>query len=447
MGTKFGYIGKHRVESGPLPSPSESPALTDAASQPTAGRKSKVDPAYLLTVYAIAVAITPEFTFLGIPKVRISDLLLPLVLMVYSGNLVELRKQKKGGIPGGNLFLLMMFWDVMALVVWGKAELTPGVFYLAKRFTYYLVTYAAFAAITSLDALKRVVRALVFTSPILNYSVLHELAFNQSVGGIGATTEGMRSSGIIANQQTSTSLFIVIVTGLALGGWDIFKDIRWRIGTIVALVTGIMAIFATGSRGGAGSLVLCILINCLFQPRRGVGLLVLSGFFVMISWLVTPAALQARFTSLYSETEATVIGLTVDENYLPEYGGSSVADRARVAQWVFRELIPEAHMIGLGSGFKKLGAIDDLFLTEWVYNGFVGLMLFLGWMFINVRFLFQTARRAIEPVERGVAAGVLSGFIAMTASGFHADTFYLIRPMEALSLLLGVVAAGRVLRR
>ena len=58
----------------------------------------------------------------------------------------------------------------------------------------------------------------------------------------------------------------------------------------------------------------------------------------------------------------------------------------------------------------------------------------------------KAARETKDPVEKGVATGVATAVVVMSASGIHADTFYLIRPMEFLALLLGLVAARRALR-
>lgn len=397
----------------------------------------------LLLLYAVAVGITPEFTFLGVPKVRITDLLLPLLFLF--GSRVAARGQtKQPPLPLAGLFWIIFFWNLGALFVWGEASTTPGLFYLAKRFLYFLTAYSASRAVRDVASWNRVIRLLVFTSPLLSFTVLRELSHNIDAGGILASSEGMRASGIIANQQTSTALYIVAITCLALGAWDAFKDTAWKIGSLISVGAGCMAVFATGSRGAFACVVLGVLCTMLQRPKQGCSLLVLSLAIGGVSWIVTPTELQTRLAGIVSETSATWEDLS--EGNRLDVGGSSIADRAMAFQDAFRYYIPKAGMMGLGAGFKNLGAVDDFYLTEWIYHGFLGLALFVGLQIGVAKGLLHVRRNAVDPVERGVASGVLTAWIVLSASGVHADTFYLIRPMEAMMLMLGLVAARRAIR-
>lgn len=397
--------------------------------------------AFLVCIYAIAVGITPEFDFLGIPKVRITDLLLPIIL-VFSFD--SKPKGKKTSLPFAGLITMLMLWDLGSLIVWGEAKLKPGLFYLAKRLVFFLVAYVSCKAIRDIATWNRVVRLLVFTSPILSLSVLHELAANRATTGILSTTEGMRASGIIANQQTSTALYIAAISCLALGAWNAFPDLAWRFGSLVSLATGTMAIFATGSRGGLGCVVLGLVLTVLQRPRQAVTLLFLAALFGSIAWVITPTELQGRMAALFPETQATLLGLTTGEKEL-EVGSSSIADRAYAVQFAMKHWIPSAGLIGLGTGWKRLGAIDDFYVDEWLYHGLIGLVLFLVLQARIIVGCVRIARKATDPVEKGVASGAATAFIVMSFSGFHADTFYLIRPMEMMALLLGLVAGRRAM--
>ena len=413
-----------------------------SGSAPASGGSGRLNPANLIIFYAIAVGITPEFDFMGIPKVRITDLLLPIILMICAG--MKRPKQEKG-LPFTSLFYQMFLWNLGCLFVWGRAAPTPGLFYLAKRLIYFWTAYAAYFAVRDVRDWNRVVRALVFTSPILSLTVLYELHANIDTGGILATGEGMRASGIIANQQTSTALYIAVISCVALGAWDAFKDVRWRLGSLLSLGAGCMAIFATGSRGGLASVILALVMTVLQNPRRAASLLTLGLAAGSVAWITTPAELQSRLAGLLPETQSTFSGI-VEGTDLPIYGTSSITDRWLVAKKLWEEVLPEAGLQGLGAGFKRLGAIDDLYLSEWVFHGIIGLAIFVVFQLHLIVGCYRTAKSSKDPVEKGVAYGTATAVIVMSASGVQSDTFYLIRPMEAMSLLLGLVAARRAIR-
>jgi len=398
--------------------------------------KSKKDQAFLVGIYAILAGITPEFTLLGIPKVRLTDLLMPFLLAACGG----VSGSGKIRMPLQGLMTSILAWDFCCLFLWGQASFSPGLFYLGKRLVYCLVAYAVFCTVNNTHSWNRILRLLVFTSPILSFTVLHELSRNLQTGGVYGTQEGMRASGIIANQQTSTALYIVVISCIALGAWDAFTDRNWRIGTIASLLTGFAAIMATGSRGGLASIALCVLVTAFQNRKHGAKLLIGALSLATVAWIFTPGELQDRLANIFPETSATIDHFVFGG---PEivYGGSSVADRALTAQVAFQHLIPEAGLFGLGAAFKVLGAIDDFYLTEWVYHGLIGLLMFVYLQAALVKGCWKIAQQAQDPAERGVARSAVTAVIIMSASGIHADTFYLIRPMEALALLLGLVAA------
>lgn len=167
----------------------------------------------------------------------------------------------------------------------------------------------------------------------------------------------------------------------------------------------------------------------------------------MLAWAFTPAALQERLAGIFPETQATLSALTTDSAYMPDAGSSSIAGRAVTAGWFFKELLPKCGLMGLGAGWKNLGAIDNFYLTEWLYHGFIGLCLFVRLEWALIVYCIKIARTAKDSVEKGVATGVATAVLVMAASGIHGDTFYLIRPMECLALLVGLVMARRSLRR
>lgn len=421
----------------------EEPLAVEEAPAPVSRRPPRS--ALVVTLYAIAVAVTPEFNLLGIPKVRFTDLLMPFLFMAY---MTAGKKDKQKGQPSSlrAWTTLVLFWNLAALLVWGEAKLTPGIFYVGKRIEYVLVALFVSGTVRSVHAWNQVVRMLIYASPFLNFTVLYDLIRFSRMGGVYHTTEGMRASGLIAQQQTSTALFITIVSCLSLGAWDGYKDKAWRVAVAFSLVTGCAALFATGSRGGMASLMLTVVISAALRPGRGGALIVVGLLAGLVGWAFTPAELQMRLAKIVPETIQTIQGIASGDDSKLDAGSSSVAGRVVSARWAFRSILPQAGLLGLGSGWKKLGALDDFYLSEWMYNGFLGLIFFLRMQWALLALCWMISRKSKDPVEKGVARGVFTAIIVMSASGIHADTFYLIRPMECLAMLYGLVLARRSMK-
>ncbi|MBT9585539.1 hypothetical protein IV102_19515 [bacterium] len=397
----------------------------------------------MVLIYAITVGITPEFDFLGIPKVRLTDLLLPFLLLSASG---PAKNFSARSLAFTGVFLGLFCWYLACLCAWGKAGLTPGLFYLAKRFVFFLTAYCVARSISSVVSWNRIVRITVFASPLLSFTVLHELNSNLNSGSILATGEYMRASGIIANQQTSSALYIALTTCVALGCIGAFKDPFWKIACVVSMSTGCAAIFATGSRGGLVAVLIALVSTAVLRPRQGCGVLVLGLTVGLAAWTFTPGTLQERLSGLLPETQITLMGMAGHKEDVPEYGSSSIYDRLIVATYAVQTLLPQAGLMGLGAGFKKLGSIDNFYLMEWISHGFIGLCWWLCFQIAILVGCWRVAKTATDPVEKGVASGAVSAMLVMSASGFQGDSFFLIRPTEALSLYLGMVAARRAMR-
>lgn len=116
-----------------------------------------------------------------------------------------------------------------------------------------------------------------------------------------------------------------------------------------------------------------------------------------------------------------------------------------MARSCFEESISKAPLTGTGMASRNLGFVDNFVLTEWTYNGLIGLALMLVFLIRLGGLVFNAYKSSLEPLEKGIAAGVFASYLAMWMAALHADSFYLIRPMEALMLLAGLVVGCRKL--
>jgi len=395
---------------------------------------------WLISLFAFAIAVTPEFNFLGIPKVRATDLMLPIILLALSSNLARLPKQRRPPpFPFAPLMIWTLVWDFVCLLVLGEAPMSPGIFYIVKRALFFLIAYMGYCAVSSTQGYLQCLRGFLWSSPLLCLSVLLESRFKRETV---ETVDAMRASGIIAGQQAQTSLFLVLVLSVCVALWPVFRQ-KWLLALTMFL--GMAAIFSTGTKTAlfTGSVALLVLGLGPVRTKLPIPLILVA---VAFGWFLVPESVRERLTGVTPEIQLVWTAVTEDPSVMPSTGSSSLANRVVGAQFVFNNLVLASPLVGLGTGYKRLGLIDNFFLAEWVYHGFIGLFLFmmLVWQFATV--LRTSIRETSSPEIKASATGVLAGLCAVTVAGLSSESFYLIRPMEALMLLVGLAAGGARVR-
>lgn len=370
---------------------------------------------WLPVLFAVAVALTPEFDLYGIPKLRLSDLLLlPLLLSCLEGRRNDPR------FPFTGLMVVVMLWDFTTLLTCSP-QLLPGAFYLGKRAAYFAICWAGYR-IGLTRAAERTLWALLVGGAAFSLTVVLQLPY------LGAGTQ-FRASGIIDGQESSTALFVVVILGLASGLWPSASTSSRRLAVLTALVAGVGALLATGTRGGLLCGLLLLTLHWWAGKRSTMLAWVALGAGLLF-WGMTPPEIQSRFLALTPELTVAYEGGELDA------GSSSVAARVLVAQTVWNEWIPESPM---GTGTRSLGVIDNFYLTEWVYHGAVGLALFVLLLGSLLTATWRAAAQECSPTARSLHLAGWAALVALAAAGLSAESFYLIRPIEALMLLVGVV--------
>lgn len=397
--------------------------------------RAEVDGTLLILLYVVAVVVTPEFTFLGIPKIRVSDLLLIPILVYMIGSLPNAHTLKAAQ-PLLAPFAALLLWDLIVLVQFGTGEQRLyGFFYLAKRFSYALTFVIGVLVVRSQQGWERLVGMLLMATPILSLSVLY------SMNVLTPVAEAQRGSGTIAAQEGSTALFLVVLLLLTLGVLLVSRSGLLRVASLATLALGVPALLGTGTRGAlvdlvAGALVLELLRRSF---RRSAAIFVLVSLVLATSWVYLPAGLRERLGDTVPQIVEAWVHLEKSEQLA---GGNSVAARYISNRDAFNNYVVSHPVTGLGTACRPLGFTDNVYLTEWVYHGLIGLGLMLFLLYRLGRLLLRAYRGAEDSLEKGVMAGTLAGFAAMALAGFHSDSFYLIRPMEAFMLLAGL-AVGR----
>lgn len=366
---------------------------------------------------------------------RVTDLLL-LPLLAYLAPKV---RGPKLNPPLVGIMALTILWDALVLFAFGSpGALKTGILYLGKRVSYYLIFLVGYSAVQNRAVWERTISGLLMATPFLALSVLWSVPTETTYG------EAQRASGIIANQQSSTALFFVILLTLCLGALPVWRSPFARITGLAALATGIPAMLATGTRGALVDIAFAVGVLEILRRDLGRSLIALIGGAALLggAWNFIPAGLQDRL----SETIPHLIQTWENRDRAEDFaGGNSAAARLAMARSCFEESISKAPLTGTGMASRNLGFVDNFVLTEWTYNGLIGLALMLVFLIRLGGLVFNAYKSSLEPLEKGIAAGVFASYLAMWMAALHADSFYLIRPMEALMLLAGLVVGCRKL--
>jgi len=396
-----------------------------------------------MLLFAAAVAVSPEFEFLGFEKVRVSDLLLPVLLLVFVGARATEGHQGRArrvsdAIPLLAPMILLLAWDAAAYFLFSEqGPLSRGGMYLLKRAEFFIVYFLGVTVVTSEWAWLRIIRVFSLAAPILNLSVLWELYSNPELH---------RASGVIKGQETSTALFIVVLLGLVFGALPHIRGSCERISLTLGAVTGAAALLATASRGGLICAGVLVVLEALRTKKNKIPILAALVVIALPAWMLMPDTVQERFEGTGMEFNQTWSGLVSNPDDMPTAGSSSLVARLMIARHVVTEVIPRGPIFGLGTGRIGLGAIDNMYLCEWVYHGLIGLGLLIALLWALGRTLRQIESKARDPLLKSLAGSLFSVLVALVLSGLVAETFYLIRPMEAYLLLVGLVVGRSRLR-
>lgn len=403
----------------------------------------RIDPSWPMLFYAAAVAVSPEFNFLGFEKVRVSDMLLPVLVLVFVGARATeghgaRSRRISDPIPLLAPMILLLAWDAAAYFLFSEqGPLGRGGMYLLKRAEFFVVYFLGVTVVTSEWAWLRIIRVFSLAAPILNLSVLWELYSNPHLH---------RASGVIKGQETSTALFIVVLLGLVFGALPHIRGSCERISLSLGALTGLAALLATASRGGLICAGVLVVLEAWRTRKSLIPILAGLALIAFPAWLLMPDSVQGRFEGTGMELNQTWSGLVSNPEDMPSPGSSSMVARLLVARHVITEVIPRNPIFGLGTGRIGLGAIDNMYLCEWVYHGLVGLALLLGLLWALGRALKKIEAEARDPLLKSMAGSLFSVLVALVVSGLVAETFYLIRPMEAYLLLVGLVVGRSRLR-
>ena len=159
--------------------------------------------------------------------------------------------------------------------------------------------------------------------------------------------------------------------------------------------------------------------------------------FLILMVVSPPEGLIERATYTLSSQRGSVefLGYTIEPSAA-----------ARLEAWVTAATTLRQYPL-TGAGVTGAGLIDAQYPRVIAESGLIGFALFV-WLLIRMAGTgFQLRRVSTTGIETILANGFIAGFIGILVHGIGADTFIIVRIMEPMWLLAGLVGAALLLRQ
>ena len=374
-----------------------------------------------------AIALSPEFPNPLVPKLRLSDILIALIILIWLGNLALQRRlprlPKDFLLPISLVFLLnftSLFYGIAIGTLTGEV-LRRGIYYFGKRIEYFVLFFLASDLVEEEEDLKLLVYSSLIASLLASIYAIIQFRLT-----------GARATGTIEGQPNILGAYLLLHIALAIALLSSAEGTKVRFLLLSVFFFGIFAILYTFSRGTLVSLAFLLLFSLLLKPSRKFGIALLAVFLLILLLPALSQKVKERIATIPQEIKLTL------EGQITRGGESAFADRYMdvISGENFRK-IAQHPWLGYGMGYLQLGWLDIWIFSELTYNGILGTLAFLWLIFSIARNLFLCYNENEGGFKKWVALGLLLSLFSFLIHSLAADTFYIIRPMEAFWLLTG----------
>jgi len=305
-----------------------------------------------------------------------------------------------------------------------------GFFFIIKYLEFFVLFYMIINHLHDEDSIKRYLLMMLITCVLA------------SLAGIAQIPSGARVSAPFEGELGEPNTFggyLVLMFSVVLG---IFlhtgKGRRWYL-LLISMSIILVPLAFTESRSSYLSFAVAILFFIFLSQKKR--LLIASCLLGMVLLpFVLPQNVIDRvmftFNQSQQQGQLSVGGMNID---------TSTSERLKSWSSVLTKYFPEHPLMGVGvTGGPFLDAQYPRVLLE---TGMIGLVLFL-WFLRRVWVLLRQCYDEIkDPILKGASLGAICGFAGLLVHAIGANTFIIIRIMEPLMILLGLLVAALFLER
>jgi hypothetical protein len=303
-----------------------------------------------------------------------------------------------------------------------------GLFFVVKYLEYFVLFYIVINHIHDEAIIKRFLFFMLFTCVVA------------SILGIAQIPQGLRVSAPFEGAEGEPNTFggyLMFMFSIVLGILLNTKNKKQRI--ILFATMGIILVPFAFTESRSSYLSFIVAIGCfLFFSQKKMLLVFICLIGVSLAPFVIPQNVINRimftFNQAEQEGQLNLGGLKVD---------TSTTERLKSWEKVLTKAFPKNPVFGVG--VTGGGFLDAQYPRVLLETGIVGLILFLWFLQRIWVTLKKSSRELQDPVMRGVALGALCGYGGLLVHAIGANTFIIVRIMEPLMIILGLVITMRML--
>lgn len=398
-----------------------------------------------LTLYLLifSTLLSPELQLGGIAEptaavgrgvtIRLDDLLLGIITLTW---LFRMAVFKNLGLVRRTPMNQPIFWYMFATVVAttigalaGRVGIF-GFFFVLKYFEYFLLYIMVVNQVHDNESIRRYIGIMVFTCFIVAV-----LGLAQIPGGERVTAPFEGNIG----EPNTLGGYLVLLAGLVLGLflYEANQIRRWRQAGLLLMI--IITLAYTESRSSYVAFVVMIGLFILLSERKVI--LILGSLLVLaLSPFVFPQTVVDRVTYTFTQQaqpgQISVGGAHID---------TSTSERLHAWENVFTKYFPQHPLFGVG--VTGGGFLDAMYPRVLYETGIFGLLFFLWLLQRMWLLLFGCYRELSDPRLKGAAIGTLCGFGGLLFHAIGSNTFIIVRIMEPLMILLGLILSALLVQR
>ena len=305
-----------------------------------------------------------------------------------------------------------------------------GFFFVLKYLEYFVLFYMIANHIQSPAEIRRYLIMLLVTCAVASLLGIAQIPSGERVSAPFEGAEG---------EPNTFGGYLVLMFSIVLGIFIYYREKIPRYWLFGLMGIILVPLAFTESRSSYLALLVAYLTFLLYSHQRRL-LIVMTLVGGALMPFVLPQNVVERisytFTQHQEAGQIKVGQLRID---------TSTSERLRAWENVLGKYFPQHPLLGVGvTGGPFLDAQYPRVLLE---SGMIGLLLFL-WLLRRIWVLLRQCYNEIDdPLLKGAALGTLCGYAGLLVHAIGANTFIIVRIMEPLMIILGLLLAALLHQR
>ncbi|UCF57513.1 MAG: O-antigen ligase family protein [Deltaproteobacteria bacterium] len=319
-------------------------------------------------------------------------------------------------------YIIVCLVSTLFGAMFGRVDLKTGFLFVLKYFEYMIIYFMVANHLESKKQVRNYLWAILITCAIVSIIGVAQIPGG---GRVSAPFEGE------VGEPNTLGGYLVLMISIAMGLFLTSNSSRDQfIYSLLVLLFAIPLVY-TQSRSSYLAAIPAILAFVWLSEKRhwvivGVVLLGISLPFIAPN----PAKERVTYTFTQGKNQKDVV----------ELGGvrldTSLSDRLRSWKGATKDWVEHPF---LGFGVTGYRFVDGQYLRVITETGLLGLITFLLLITTIFQLAYNVFRGTTEPFHKGLAMGLLAGFIGLLCHAIGANTFIIVRIMEPFWLVTAMV--------